>query len=216
MMFYIFGLGNPGEKYALTRHNAGRIILDLYLKSKLVRDAAKLWKRDKKTNSLKSEVKIGKNKVLFFLPETFMNNSGKALKPIITSKNKARNLIVIHDDLDLTFGKFKTVFNRGSAGHKGVESIMRAVKTKEFARIRVGIAPTTPSGKTRPVRNSEGSQRKISNGVKKPKDKKLLDFITSNFKPREIQALKKMSPKIFEAIDLIIENGLQKAMNKFN
>lgn len=203
MTFYIFGLGNPGEKYALTRHNTGRIILELYLKkiSKLQAPSSKLqiWNYDKKINSLKMEIKIGKNKVLFFLPETFMNNSGKAAAKIILSKKKARDLTVIHDDLDLPLGKFKIVFNRGSAGHKGVESIMRAVKTKEFARIKIGITPATPSGK-----------------LKKPKDKKLLDFITSNFKPREIQALKKMSPKIFEAIDLIIENGLQKAMNKFN
>jgi len=195
-MFYIIGLGNPGEKYALTRHNTGRIILEWRLKqnSKL-----KEWIYDKKINSLKAEIKTGRNKVLLILPETFMNNSGKAVKPVITSKNKARNLVVIHDDLDLPLGNFKIVYNRGSAGHKGVESIMKAVKTKEFIRIKVGITPTTPSGK-----------------LKKPEGKKLLDFITSDFKPNELKLLKKLSPKIFEALDLILGGNLQKAMNKFN
>ena len=148
-MFYLVGLGNPGNKYSLTRHNVGRIILDGYFKRLKVKE----WIYDKKINALKSEMQIEKKKVMLLLPETFMNNSGKALSKIIASKNKARNLIVIHDDLDLPLGKFKIVFNRGSAGHKGVESVIRAVKTKEFARIRVGISPKIPSGKIRPVRN---------------------------------------------------------------
>ena len=205
-MFYLVGLGNPGNKYSLTRHNVGRIILDGYFKRLKVKE----WIYDKKINALKSEMQIEKKKVMLLLPETFMNNSGKALSKIIASKNKARNLIVIHDDLDLPLGKFKIVFNRGSPGHKGVESVIRAVKTKEFARIRVGISPKIPSGKIRPVR------KKFSNGVKKPDAKKILDFLMADFKPQETEIIKKISPKIFEALNLIFNGELEKAMNKFN
>lgn len=128
-----------------------------------------------------------------------MNNSGKAVGAIISSKKKARALIVIHDDLDLPLGKFKIVFNRGSAGHKGVESIIRALKTKEFIRIRVGISAKNPSGK-----------------IKKPEGKKILDFLMSEFKPQEIRALKKISQRIFEAMNLLAAGELETAMSKFN
>ncbi len=171
-MHYVVGLGNPGEEYELTRHNTGRIIL--------------------------ADFDGGKNiKVIF--PDNFMNNSGKILKPIITSKNKAHNLIVVHDDLDLPLGKFKIVFNRDSAGHKGVESIIKNIKTKEFVRIRVGISPVTPSGK-----------------IKKPDAKKVINHIIGKFKPIELKTIKKLSKKITSAIEMIIDEGVQKAMSIYN
>lgn len=191
----IAGLGNPGEKYVLTRHNTGRIILEYFLK-KLEADNLTY---DKKINALKTEVKIGKKIVLLLMPETFMNNSGAALKKLITSKQKARDLIVIHDDLDIPLGNFKIAFNRGSAGHKGVESIIKAIKTEEFIRIRVGVSGKLKSGK-----------------IKKPNQEKLLNFIIAKFKPEELKTLKKTSAKIAEALELIINECLEKAMNKFN
>lgn len=195
--FVVIGLGNPGEKYENSRHNTGRIILGLYFKK--ISNQKEEWAYDKKINSLKTEVKIGKNKALFLLPETFMNKSGEAVKKIIISKQKAANLVVLHDDLDLPLGKFKISFNRGSAGHKGVESIIRAVKTEEFTRIRVGVSPVTPSGK-----------------IKKPDTKKLLDFIIAEFKKDELLKLKNVSKKIFQALDLLCEGKREKAMSEFN
>ena len=95
-----------------------------------------------------------------------MNKSGLAVKPIITSKKKAEALIVIHDDLDLPIGKFKISFNKSSGGHRGVESIIKAIKTEAFTRVRIGISPATPSGK-----------------LKKPKgEKDVGDFILGEFK----------------------------------
>ena len=88
----------------------------------------------------------------------------------------------------------------GSGGHKGVESIIRALKTKNFTRLRIGVSPKTASGKI----------KKIA-----PEDK-LLDFLMSDFKPQEKQALKNVSKKIFEALDLIIAGETEKAMNRFN
>jgi PTH1 family peptidyl-tRNA hydrolase len=171
-MYYIVGLGNPGEEYKLSRHNTGRIALANFV--------------------------AGKNTKVIF-PDTFMNNSGKALKPLIKTKKAAHNLIVVHDDLDLPLGKFKIAFNRDSAGHKGVESIIINIKTKEFIRIRVGISFVTPSGK-----------------IKKPEAKKVIDFIIGEFRPKELVIIKKISKKIAEAIEMIINEGLQKAMNVYN
>lgn len=191
-MYFIAGLGNPGEKYKNSRHNTGRIILELYAKNLKLSS----FEFDKKTNSLISEIK---KKAVLILPETFMNNSGTAVKKIVASKIKAKNLVVIHDDLDLPLGKFKISFNRGSAGHKGIESIIKNIKTNEFTRVRVGVSPSASSGK-----------------IKKPETKKTVDFIISDFKKDELSELKKLSKKIFEALELIIQGELNKAMNSFN
>lgn len=191
-MYIIAGLGNPGEKYKDSRHSAGRIILELYSKDLKLSP----FNFDKKTNSLIAEIK---KKAVLIIPETFMNNSGTAIKKLITSKIKAKNLIVIHDDLDLPLGKFKISFNRGTAGHKGIESIIKNIKTNEFIRIRVGVSPATPGGK-----------------IKKPESKKIIDFIISDFKKEELLKLKKISKDIFEALELIIKGNLDKAMNCFN
>lgn len=193
--FTVVGLGNPGQEYENSRHNTGRIFVSWYLQKLKIKE----WEYDKKLNSLKAEAKIGKNNILFLLPETFMNKSGEAVKKIITSKQKTANLILLHDDLDLPLGKFKISFNRGSAGHKGVESVIRAVKTEEFMRVRVGVSPSTPNGK-----------------IKKPDQKKLLDFIISEFKKDELLKLKAISKKIFEALDMLIQGNREKAMSEFN
>lgn len=191
-MYFIVGLGNPGEKYKNSRHNTGRIILELYARNLKISS----FEFDKKTNSLLTEIK---KKAVLILPETFMNNSGIAIKKIITSKIKAKNLVVVHDDIDLPLGRFKISFNRGPAGHKGVESIIRNIKTNEFTRVRIGVSLKAPKGK-----------------IKKPETKKTVDFIISDFKKDELLQLKKLSKKIFEALELIIQGELNKAMNSFN
>ncbi len=182
-MFYLIGLGNPGDEYENTRHNTGRMVVEAFAKANKFDD----FEEDKKTLSLRTEGKIGKEKITCLLPETFMNKSGSALKKIITSKKGARKLIVAHDDVDLAFGKFKISFGKGSAGHKGVESVMRAVKTKDFYRVRVGISPASPKGK-----------------LKKPKGEKMLDFLMAKFKPAEEKILKKTIKKIVPEIEKMI------------
>lgn len=185
--FIFVALGNPGKEYELNRHNTGRIILNLYLQ----KNNFPPLEYDKKINSLKTEY----GNIMILFPETFMNKSGLSLKKIITSKQKVNNLVVLHDDLDIPIGKFKISHNRGSGGHKGVESIINVLKTQEFSRIRIGISKETPSGK-----------------IKKLQDKHLLQ----NFKKEELQILKKISKDIFQALDLISENAREKAMNQFN
>lgn len=194
-MTIIAGLGNLGKEYESTRHNAGRINIEEFRKKNELPD----WSFDKNLNALKSEGKFGREKVLLILPETYMNKSGLSLKKIISSKKKVADLIVVHDDIDLPLGKFKISFARNSGGHKGVESIIKNIKTKDFTRIRIGIAPTAPSGK-----------------IKKPKNDKHLDFLTQKFKPQEFQKIKQLSKKISLALETILTDGLQKAMNEFN
>lgn len=193
-MHYIIGLGNPGEEYKISRHNTGRIIVEDFAKF-----AGWRFEFNKKLNALVSEGKIKKEKAMLILPETFMNKSGNSVKPLIKSKKGAENLIVVHDDLDIPLGKIKISFGKNSGGHRGVESIMRAIKTKDFIRIRVGISPTTPKGK-----------------IKKPEGKKVIAHILENFKPKELEIIKKNSKKIVLALETIITEGLGKAMSVYN
>ncbi len=130
----IAGLGNPGKKYKGTRHNIGFEAVNRFAKE----NGFPEFKLSKKFNSLISK----KENVFLLKPQAFMNNSGKALKDIRDYYNIATSrIIVVHDDIDLKIGELKTVRNRGSAGHKGIESIISYLKTKDFTRIRIGISP---------------------------------------------------------------------------
>ncbi len=182
-MRYLIGLGNPGEEYENTRHNTGRMVVSAFCKEKEFGE----FEFDKKTNVLTAEGKVAKERVLAVLPETFMNNSGSAVKKLAISSKKAGDMVVIHDDIDLPLGKFKVSFGKGSAGHKGVESVMRAVKTKDFYRIRVGITPATPKGK-----------------LKKPEGKKIIDFLTGKFRSKEMIILKVVIKKIIPELEEVL------------
>jgi PTH1 family peptidyl-tRNA hydrolase len=195
-MKYIIGLGNPGEEYKVSRHNTGRMAV-----LKLAKDNEfPEFEFSKKANALVSEGKIGKEGVTLILPETFMNKSGTSAAYFVKTKKAAADTIVVYDEIDLPLGSIKIVWNRGSGGHKGLESVVKSVKTKEFTRVRIGITPATPKGK---VRKPEG-------------DKKVLDFILGNFKPKESEVLKKTIKKASEALTTLITEGRERAMNEFN
>jgi PTH1 family peptidyl-tRNA hydrolase len=196
-MNYIFiGLGNPGEEYENTRHNTGRIILETLRKKEKFPE----WELDKKSDSLVSKSKIGKSTVTLVLPETFMNKSGNAACKFIKSKKAAENLVVVHDDLDMPIGKFKIVFNRGSGGHRGVESIMKALKTEEFARLKFGISKETSKGT-----------------VKKPKGEKAVqDHILGKFKGDEEKEMIKSSKIAADALAMLASEGRERAMGEYN
>lgn len=197
-MTYIFvGLGNPGDDYSKTRHNTGRIILTMI--QKMIPQASE-WKYDKFLNAEVSKMKISGKPVLFVLPNTFMNNSGKSVKSLVTSAKDAEKMVVIYDDLDLPFGGSKISFNKSSGGHKGLESIIKNIKTEKFPRIRVGISPTTSSGKLRKPQGEDA----------------VMKVIMGEFKPAENLVLKKNAKKIFDAIETIISSGLEIATNNFN
>lgn len=143
-MLLIVGLGNPGKKYEKTRHNAGCMVLD----------------------ELKKKEFPG---VRLLKPDTFMNNSGKVVKSLLTKYQilNTKYLVVVHDDIDIPLGKIKVSKGSGSAGHKGVESIIQSLGTKDFTRIRVGILP--PAGKPEDVET----------------------FVLKNFKKEELPLLHK-------------------------
>lgn len=171
-MYTIVGLGNPGAEYKRTRHNAGRSAVEALtgVKANLV------------------------------IPNSYMNKSGDAVKLIIKNAKQVEQLVIVHDDLNVPFGSFKISFNKSSGGHKGVESIIRALKTQAFTRVRIGISPTTPSGK-----------------LKKPKGEAAVEkHILGKFKPSELAALKNLHKKINEALITLTTEGQEKAMSKFN
>lgn len=200
MSYIICGLGNPGEEYENTRHNAGRIMLEMFKKTFSKDDDFSDWEHDKKLRALRSMGKVGKDKIMLIEPDNFMNNSGSSIKSLVTSKKKAEELIVIHDDLDLPIGKYKITFNRGSGGHKGVQSIIKNIKTEGFVRYRIGISPVTPSGK-----------------LKKPHgEKDVTSLIMGNFKDKEADELKKIGKKLAEATKMTIKEGREKAMSLYN
>ncbi len=176
-MKLVVGLGNPGTEYENTRHNTGRIVVDLVEK--------------------KLEDKL---KIKFLTPDNFMNNSGKAVAPLIKSKKDLKDLVVIYDDIDLPLGKMKISFNRSSGGHNGLNSVIKALKSEEFLRIRIGVSQATPKGV-----------------VKKPKgEKAVINFILGEFKKPELEILKKLSKKVAEAVETIFTEGKEKAMSLYN
>ena len=136
MALVIVGLGNTGKEYEKTRHNAGRSVVELLAKQEGLDE----FVFNKTSNALVNKGAIEGESTTLVLPETMVNLSGKAVVAFVKSVKAAKNLLVIHDDLDLPLGAIKMVFGRGSGGHKGVESIMRMIKTKDFARLRIGIS----------------------------------------------------------------------------
>lgn len=134
------------------------------------------------------------------LPETFMNKSGNAVARFVKGVKAAKYLVVVHDDLDLPLGITKISFGRGSGGHKGIESVMRAIKTKDFVRLRIGVSPHTSSGNIKKV---EG-------------DSEVVDFVIGAFKPKEQDELKKVLKKGAAIVEAIIERGYQAAMTEYN
>lgn len=196
--YLIIGLGNPGEEYAKTRHNIGRLAVEVFADSIGMED----WKPDSAARSLVGQGSLGSAKIICALPETFMNKSGLAAAYLAKAKRvKLENVIIVHDDMDLPAGAMKISFDRGSGGHRGVESIIKALKTREFVRVRVGVSPTTPGGKLR----------------KPVGEDKIIRFLTgATIKDDEFKVFKKVFKKTSEALMMIVEEGREKAMNVFN
>ncbi|OGI93914.1 hypothetical protein A3A03_01940 [Candidatus Nomurabacteria bacterium RIFCSPLOWO2_01_FULL_40_18] len=176
-MKLLVGLGNPGKEYENTRHNTGRIMVGLV---------------EKKLDD--------KLKIRFVTPDNFMNNSGKTVAPLVKTKKDLKDLVVIYDDIDLPLGKIKISFNRSAGGHNGLGSVIKALKSEEFLRIRVGISPATPKGV-----------------VRKPKgEKAVLNFLLGEFKKSELETIKKLSKKVSEAVETIFNGSKEKAMSLYN
>ena len=198
MSILIVGLGNPGKEYEKTRHNAGRSVVELLATQEKYDD----FIFNKTANALVAKGTVGGENVTLILPETMMNASGKAVSHVIKSPKSAKSLLVIHDDLDLPLGTIKMVFGRGSGGHKGVESVMRVLKTKDFARLRIGIAPKNPAS----AKATVGAQ------AKKLKDEeKVIKHVIGKWKPSEEATAKKVFKKAALVVRLFISDGIEVA-----
>ncbi len=180
-MKLIVGLGNPGKEYENTRHNLGFMVLDNYIKQG--------WK--KKNNSLIFEATINENKIVFLKPQTFMNNSGISVKKFVDFFNiEMKDLLIIHDDLDLNTGILKIKNNCGDGGHNGIKSIVQHLKSGSFNRLKIGI-----------------SNNKLI-------DTK--DYVTGKFNKEELEIINNNMKKYCEVIDSFISNDVNTVMNEFN
>jgi len=188
-MKVIVGLGNPGRIFRTTRHNLGFRVIDKFRK----RNGLPEFKSSKEFNSLLSRGSFNKEKIILTKPKTFMNNSGKAVKLLVrTHALDPKNLIVIHDDLDLPLGKIRVSKAKGAAGHKGVQSIINKLGTKKFFRFRVGILP----------------QQGKPQGVKK--------FVLKSFTRKEEKIIKRVVEETVEAVEFSLREGLERAMQDYN
>lgn len=182
MIKLIIGIGNPDEQYKDTRHNVGFMMMDYIAKI----TKGEWFKITSKTNNKinyvvsKKTVQLGKNEVWLFKPLYFVNNIGNIVadlkKDYGFSIRNSDQLIVIQDDLDIPFGNTKISFDKNSGGHKGIESIMKALKTKKFYRLRIGLA--------------KPALQKARQQSDKKRDEFVTNYVLSKFSKSESETLK--------------------------
>lgn len=186
-MYLLAGLGNPGSEYENTRHNIGFITIDSFANSRGV-------KVDKlKFKALTAECRVGGEKVLLMKPQTFMNNSGEAIGEAARFyKIPPENVIIISDDITLSPGNMR-IRRKGSAGgHNGLKSIIAHLGSENFPRIKLGI------------------------GDRENHDRSLADFVLGKFSKEETKQLEEIVKKASDAAELIITDGIDEAMNRYN
>jgi len=184
-VYLIVGLGNPGVRYRDTRHNVGFMVIERW---------ASELKISLRENSVAKYgmVQFGDKKVILQCPLTYMNLSGRAVK-LYKERYGVLNedIMVVHDDLDLPLGRLRVARDGGSGGHKGVSSIIEALGSKEFARLRIGIG--------RP-RYSESVE----------------EYVLSPFYSDELETLEKVVDLAVEGCELFVSKGIDHAMNRIN
>lgn len=185
--FIVVGLGNPDRKYTLTRHNSGFLCVDM-LSEKLNFRVDKL-----KFKSLIADTTIGGHRCIVMKPQTYMNNSGEAVRECANFyKIKPENIIVIYDDISLDVGKLRIRRKGTDGGHNGIKSIIYHLNSDQFPRIKVGC------------------------GKKPHPDYNLADWVLSEFKKDEQKVLEPALENACKAIELLLDNQIDKAMNLYN
>ena len=186
-MKLIVGLGNPGIEYESTPHNLGFLAIDR------MADDLGVEVRNRQCRALTARAVIGDEPVLLAKPETFMNRSGDSVRALV-AKHEAKpesDLIVIQDELDFPWGTLRIHRQRSSAGHNGIESIIEALGTQDFLRIRIGVAP----------------DRKLEDGQR---------YLLSPMRKAQLKVVGEMLDTAAEAVKTILKEGPAAAMNRFN
>ncbi|HET7751995.1 MAG TPA: aminoacyl-tRNA hydrolase [Terriglobales bacterium] len=186
-MKLIVGLGNPGIEYQFTPHNLGFLTVDRL---------AERWQvevKNRHCQSLTARTKAGERDVLLAKPETYMNLSGLAVRELLEEYelNPEQDLVVIYDELDLPFGAIRIRPRGGTAGHNGMESIVGALGTEEFLRVRLGTAP----------------ERKVADGAR---------YVLGQFRRSQYKVVDQMLDTAADAVEAILKEGAAAAMNRFN
>jgi len=182
----VIGLGNPGPAYAGNRHNVGYQCVDYLGHAHGLR-----FRSSRRCKALVANGQIGKTRVILAKPLVYMNESGQAVNALVRwYKIALADLLVIYDDLDLPLGKIRLRRRGGSGGHKGLQSIIDALQTEEFARLRVGIG--------RPIYGEPS------------------DYVLSDFTPEERMIMEATYDRVVAAIECFLTQGIETAMNEFN
>jgi PTH1 family peptidyl-tRNA hydrolase len=183
----IVGLGNPGIEYQFTPHNLGFLALD-----RIANDQG-VEVRNRQCRALTARTTIGQEQVMLAKPETFMNLSGGAVRCLVQKLELTpeSDLIVIQDELDFPFGDLRVQRNRNSAGHNGIESVIDSLGTKDFVRIRIGVAP----------------EHKVQDGK---------EYLLAPLHRAQIKALDAVFDEVSDAVKVIVTEGSVAAMQKFN
>ena len=183
----IVGLGNPGIEYQFTPHNLGFLAIDR------IAEQCKVELRNRQCRALTARAVIGPETVLLAKPETFMNLSGLSVRELVEEYEASpeTDLVVLQDELDLRLGTLRIHRNRSSAGHNGIESLIGALGTQDFLRIRMGVAP----------------DRKIEDGM---------SYLLSPFRKAQFEMVDEMLDLAADAVEVILKDGSAAAMNRFN
>ncbi len=185
-MKLIVGLGNIGDKYCFTRHNAGFMVVD---KMAVLNNLT--FKNDSKLKSLITKLRLAGEEFLLMKPTTFMNLSGEAIRVVVDYyKININDILIIYDDISLDLGKIRFRASGSDGGHNGIKSVIKHLGTKDFARLKIGIGP-------QPNMPSE-------------------NFVLQNFSHEQLDILKDVISKSVEAVEFYFDNGIEKSQNKFN
>ena len=186
-MKLIVGLGNPGEEYERTPHNIGFLVVDRIASERGVEI------RNRQCRALTARIQVGDEPVLLAKPETFMNLSGLSVRELVAEYDlkPEADLVVVQDELDFPLGTLRIQTRRSSAGHNGIESIIGALGTQDFLRIRMGVAP----------------ERKVTDGQ---------SYLLSPFRKGDLTAVDGMIETAVDAVKSILTEGVAAAMNRFN
>jgi PTH1 family peptidyl-tRNA hydrolase len=183
----IVGLGNPGDEYEVTPHNMGFQVVDRIARERGVEI------RNRQCRALTARIQVGDEPVLLAKPETYMNLSGLSLRELVAEYEvkPETDLIVIQDELDFPLGTLRIHTRRSSAGHNGIESIIGALNTQDFLRIRIGVTP----------------ERKVEDGQR---------YLLTPFRKADLAVVDGMIDTAVEAVQVILTEGAAAAMNRFN